>query len=118
MPVRRLIALILIALLPMVASAQEPRAQAPRSEVQNGARIERDISYIPDGDLSQRLDVYLPEKPTKKPLPLLVWVHGGGWLAGSKNENPGAALTAHGEYVSASVEYRFSNKALFPAQIQ
>ena len=89
-----------------------------KSEVKGGVRIERDISYVPDGDSSQRLDLYLPEKASDKPLPLLVWVHGGGWLGGSKSENPGAALTASGEYASASVEYRFSNKALFPAQIQ
>src|SRR5205823_10181752 len=43
---------------------------------------------------------------------------GGGWLGGSKSENPGAEFTAHGLYASASVEYRFSDKAIFPAQIQ
>src|SRR4029453_9778145 len=47
-----------------------------------------------------------------------VGVHGGGWLGGSKSENPGATLTARGDYASASVEDRFSDKAVFPAQIQ
>jgi acetyl esterase/lipase len=89
-----------------------------RSQVTNGIRIERDISYIPDGDSSQRLDLYLPERRSDRPLPVVVWIHGGGWLGGSKKENPGAALTARGEYASASVEYRFSDKAIFPAQIQ
>src|SRR5215831_1552080 len=91
---------------------------AKAAEVKDGVRIERDISYAPDGDSSQRLDLYLPEKGHDKPLPLLVWVHGGGWLGGSKKENPGMRFTASGEYASASVEYRFSNKAIFPAQIQ
>ena len=114
MPLRRLIALIALALAPVVSSAQEKGATPPtKSEVKNGVRIERDIPYVPDGDPSQRLDLYLPEKPAgDKPLPLLVWVHGGGWVAGSKSENPGAALSARGEYATARVEYRFSDKAV------
>src|SRR3954471_11068617 len=114
MPLRRLIAFIVLVIAPVALSAQEKAAPPRSSEVKNGVRIERDIAYVPGGDASQRLDLYLPEKPSgDKPLPLLVWVHGGGWLGGSKNENPGAALTARGEYASASVEYRFSDKALF-----
>jgi acetyl esterase/lipase len=101
-------------LLVFCAGGQHAKA----AEVKDGVRIERDISYVPEGDSSQRLDLYLPEKDTEKPLPLLIWVHGGGWLGGSKKENPGIRFTASGEYASASVEYRFSNKAIFPAQIQ
>jgi acetyl esterase/lipase len=89
-----------------------------RSQVTNGIRLERDISYVPDGDSSQRLDLYLPERSSDKPLPLVVWIHGGGWLGSSKKENPGAALTRSGEYATGSIEYRFSDKAIFPAQIQ
>src|SRR5206468_8223015 len=119
MPLRRLVAFIAVALVPVVSLAQEKDARPAKSEVKNGVRIERDIPYVPGGDPSQRLDLYLPEKSGgDKPLPLLVWVHGGGWLGGSKGENPGAALTARGEYASASVEYRFSDKAVFPAPIQ
>jgi acetyl esterase/lipase len=116
MPLRRLIVLF-IALAPIVSFAQE-KAASPKSETKNGVRILRDIEYVSNGVAAQRLDLYLPEKPSDKPLPLLVWIHGGGWLGGSKNENWGAASTARGDYASASVEYRFSDKALFPAQIQ
>lgn len=117
MPLRRLTLLFVLALAPIVSSAQE-KAALPKLEVKNGVRIQRDIEYVPDGDPSQRLDLYLPEKPSEKPLPLVIWIHGGGWVAGSKIENWGAAYTARGDYASASVEYRFSDKALFPAQIQ
>lgn len=82
-----------------------------------GVRLERDIAYIPDGDESQKLDLYLPEQVPAVPLPLVVHIHGGGWLGGSKFPCPVAGMAEKG-YVVASIEYRFSNKAVFPAQIQ
>lgn len=80
-------------------------------------RVEKDVAYVVDGDPSQKLDLYLPTQTSGKPLPLIVWVHGGGWMGGSKNGCPAAGMVARG-YAAASVEYRFSQKAVFPAQIQ
>lgn len=82
-----------------------------------GIRMEKDISYIPNGDEAQKLDLYLPEKPSEKPMPLIVHIHGGGWWAGNKFPCPVAGMVQKG-YAVASVEYRFSKKAIFPAQIQ
>src|SRR5262245_31442152 len=79
--IRSILAAAFLALI-SCAAIQHAKAE----EVKDGVRIERDISYVPDGDSSQRLDLYLPEKGSDKPLPLLVWVHGGGWLGGSKKE--------------------------------
>ena len=87
------------------------------AEAAQGVRVEKDIAYVTDGDAAQKLDLYLPEKPSDTPLPLIVWVHGGGWQAGSKSGCPAVGFVARG-YVAASVEYRFSQKAVFPAQIQ
>jgi acetyl esterase/lipase len=63
------------------------------------------------------LDLYLPTKDdqSKQP-PLVVWIHGGGWRAGSKNKPPILKITQQG-YALASISYRFSDKAIFPAQI-
>jgi acetyl esterase/lipase len=47
----------------------------------------------------------------------LVWIHGGGWQGGSKTQMPYLSQLTRG-YVTASIEYRFSQKAKFPAQIQ
>jgi acetyl esterase/lipase len=79
--------------------------------------MEKDISYIPNGDGAQKLDLYLPEKAADKPLPLVVHIHGGGWVGGSKYPCAVAPMVLRG-YAVASVEYRFSQKAIFPAQIQ
>ena len=98
---------------PEPAKAATPKPFTPPA----GIRMERDIAYIPDGDEAQRLDLYLPEKSSDKPLPLIVHIHGGGWRAGSKFPCPVARMVLEG-YAVASVEYRFSQKAVFPAQIQ
>ena len=82
-----------------------------------GIKMEKDIAYIPNGDEAQKLDLYLPEKAADKPLPLIVHIHGGGWMGGSKFPCPVAGMVLSG-YAVASVEYRFSQKAIFPAQIQ
>jgi acetyl esterase/lipase len=82
-----------------------------------GVKVERDIQFVPAGDPSQSLDLYLPEVASDKPLPLIAWIHGGGWSAGSKSDCPAVGYVKQG-YVVASIEYRFSQKAVFPAQIQ
>src|SRR5205085_12369694 len=62
------------------------------------------------------LDLYVPEK-VQKPLPLLIWIHGGAWMSGSKDSpSPALQFTAKG-YAVAQVGYRLSQDAKFPAQI-
>jgi acetyl esterase/lipase len=65
-----------------------------------------------------RLDLYTPEGTS--PHPVVVWVHGGGWQSGSKTvapNHPALRQRSRG-YAVASVEYRLSGEATFPAQIQ
>lgn len=100
--------------------AAEPPAKntAPkRPALPPGIAAEYDVKYVPDGDVAQSLDIYCPEDRAEKPLPLLVWIHGGGWSGGSKSEMPFRNQLQRG-YVAASIEYRFSQQAKFPAQIQ
>lgn len=112
--------LLLLALVPGVRG-ENPAPAKPATPAQAklppGIKELRNIRYIPDGDTAQELDLYLPEKPGDKPLPLIVHIHGGGWRGGSKYPCPVAPMVNKG-YAVASVEYRFSQKAIFPAQIQ
>ena len=101
--------------LSQVPAAEKPEAKRP--SLPSGFVAEYDVKYIPNGDPAQVLDIYFPEKRGDKPLPLLIWVHGGGWTGGSKAEMPYLNQLSRG-YIVASIEYRFSQKALFPAQIQ
>lgn len=67
----------------------------------------------PDGH-ELYVDLYLPEGVEHPPL--LVWVHGGGWQFGDRAPLPTTAFVRDG-YAIASVDYRLSPVAPFPAQI-
>ena len=71
---------------------------------------------LPAGHERNRLDLYLPEK-VKGRLPVVVWIHGGAWMEGSKDDCPAVPFAAEGCAV-ASINYRLSQHAIFPAQIQ
>lgn len=77
--------------------------------------FQKDVPYVEKGHERQKLDLRLPANP--KGAPVVLWIHGGGWLAGSKENPPIAALTAKG-YVVASMNYRYSTQAPFPAQLE
>ena len=72
-----------------------------------------DIRYATEGDIELKLDLYRPAGVTKPRL--IVWVHGGAWRAGSKKDMPLGGLIDAG-YAVASVDYRLSTQAPFPAQ--
>jgi len=74
---------------------------------------QRDVTYAVVDGSELKLDLYLTPKQTQ---PLIVWVHGGAWRAGSKKDMPLAKLVAAG-YPVASVDYRLSPVAKFPAQV-
>ena len=73
-----------------------------------------DIEFAVVDGHSLKLDLYLP-KDVKSP-PLVLWIHGGGWHAGSKSSCGIKWMTEHG-FAVASTSYRLTDKAIFPAQI-
>lgn len=117
MPLLRRVAVLLVVAFCSIAEAAPDATRPARKPLPPGVLADFDVKYVPDGDPSQTLDVYYPEKTADKPVPLLVWIHGGGWYSGSKAERPYVGRVNNG-YIFASVEYRFSQKAVFPAQAQ
>ncbi|MCR9199232.1 MAG: alpha/beta hydrolase [Planctomycetaceae bacterium] len=87
-------------------------AQSDKSDL--SPRIIRDLEYARTNDVSLQLDLYLPKG--SRPAPVVVWVHGGAWRAGSKDSVPVKDLLQHG-FAIASVDYRLSPVAKFPAQV-
>ena len=93
-------------------------------------RAIRDVAYVEGGHERQRLDLYLPaaddgsdSNAASPPRPLLVWIHGGGWRQGSKDRCPlvlnrliADEIFSRG-YAVASIGYRLTDAARFPAQV-
>jgi len=102
----------------------------PQPSVAFAANVESQpdlVYFVPPGFRPLRLDLYRPRNAGSVAggLPLVVYVHGGGWQSGHTRHAgafanwPGAlALLASRGYVVASVEYRLSGEAQFPAAIQ
>jgi acetyl esterase/lipase len=75
--------------------------------------VQRDLDYATVGTTTLKLDIY---KAQKQVGPLIVWIHGGAWRSGSKSSMPLTKLVSAG-FPIASVDYRLSGDAKFPAQI-
>jgi acetyl esterase/lipase len=81
------------------------------------AQVEPTFSDLSHGPHPrQRLDLYLPPGPGG-PWPLVVWIHGGGWQSGDKYPAGKAGPLRNAGFAVASVNYRLSSDATFPAQI-
>jgi len=98
-------------------------ALAPRPATAQSCQSVANVTYgtyVDSGGQTQplQLDLLLPPG-AMAPTPVVVWIHGGGWLSGSRSPLPSqvSALCTKG-YAVASVDYRFSTTAIWPAQIQ
>ena len=81
----------------------------------SGPTVLRDIEYAKVGDISLKLDLIMPVKSDRKPH-LVLFFHGGIWRSGSKKTNHVAWLARHG-YAVASVDFRLTGTAKFPALV-
>jgi len=105
--------LMLVSIL-SIGIAKQPGRSA-RLRVPEGTIVYHNLPYVTDGHERQKLDLYLPK--AEKKLPLIIWVHGGAWLAGNKTDGVPLDYLTDG-YAVASINYRLSQHAIFPAQIQ
>jgi acetyl esterase/lipase len=79
-----------------------------------------DVVYCTMDGVDIKMDVYYPES-AQKAVPVVVYIHGGGWRAGDKTENIGmqhfTGFLANG-YMVVSINYRLMPDVLFPAPIE
>ena len=87
-----------------------------------GTTLHGNIAYNNDTLTKHMLDIYLPPN-AKGHVPLVIFIHGGGWLGNDKYADIGYMKKTVAEIVNsgfalASIDYRFATQAIFPAQIQ
>lgn len=84
-----------------------------------------DVDYLPNivfgkgGTRDLRLSILWPKEPSRKKLPVMVYIHGGGWYQNTKETGLISLLPFVKQgYICVPVEYRLSTKAVFPAQVR
>lgn len=87
------------------------------------------VEFVPDvvyatitnaeGDERElKLDAAFPKQGGDKPLPAIIYIHGGGWNTGTRNAGwPFTVAFANGGYVAVTIDYRLSPEATFPAAV-
>jgi acetyl esterase/lipase len=123
MRIRHVIAMALLPILPVAAQTSRP-SNAPDGFANTGysspygdAFVKKDIPYVANPHPRQTFDLYLPKTRGERPSTLIFWLHGGAWMLSNKDWDNVKYLVKHG-YALASVDYRLSGDAVFPAQIQ
>ena len=109
---------LMVFLLPVLMPSEVNAQRSNRGKALEGVTVERDIPYVKDGHERQKLDLYVPKSEGDAKLPLVVWVHGGGWALGSKDRIGNCAWILKERFALASVGYRLTDVATFPSQLE
>ncbi|HEV3205069.1 MAG TPA: hypothetical protein VGY77_11825, partial [Gemmataceae bacterium] len=94
--------IILFLLTPLLVHAQDSKSPV---------RVERDLVYGKGGDVDLKLDLAMP-KEGNGPFPGVVFIHGGGWQEGNRQQLSKSIETFAGRgYVAATISYRLTQVA-------
>lgn len=106
--------IVSIAGAPPLRADDAPKAPAADAEIE----LQTDLVYGTGAGEPLKLDLAMP-KGLDKPTPAVIWIHGGAWQGGRKEEFTNLIRdSARKGYVSASINYRLAPKHLFPAQVE
>jgi acetyl esterase/lipase len=87
-------------------------------EIPSDIREIKNIEYKNVNGKSLQLDIYVPEN-IQKPVPLLVFIHGGGWRSGNRSDYLVYLIDfARRGYITATVSYRFLSDSCYPACVE
>lgn len=106
--------------LSIVARQTKPAAKTAERPLSAAIEAKLNLPYADTDNARQKLDLYLPKaRKSEAPLPVIVFIHGGGWRGGDKKGGISnlARYVESGAYAGVSVGYRLTNEAQWPAQI-
>ena len=100
------LAAVLVAVAPL--ATHEPQAPDVRT-----------LTYASRDGAELLLDLYVPAEPVRRPMPVIVFLHGGGWSGGTRTTGPDfRRYFAQDGIAMASIEYRLTPSHLFPAAVE
>jgi len=99
------------------AQSPTPKPKATPLPVPEGVTVQHNVETGQGGNRPLHAEVAYPTALPDKPMPAVIWIHGGGWVKGSHHQNLAMWMAAHG-YFTASIEYRLAMEAPWPAQIE
>ena len=124
---KHLLITITVAIL-TAGCAFRPAQKTDQNAALNMGLVEHDVVYRTAGDKNLRLNVYLPDEFIGEPpwwtndgkgkKPTLLYIHGGGWVVGSKDERALNVLPyVYRDWVVISINYRLAKDAKAPAAV-
>jgi acetyl esterase/lipase len=85
--------------------------------VHSGFSVQSDVVYATVGSRDLMLDLYTPDRPFRA-VPIIMFIHGGGWTGLDKGWCPFAMRMLAEEYAVASIDYRLLQEGgAFPANL-
>jgi acetyl esterase/lipase len=95
-----------------------PLAKLVTLELSESLQVDSNITYKKIGSRNLHLDIFHKRQVSGNNLPLIMFVHGGGWRSGNKiMEWPFANYFAQHGFITVTIEYRLSPEAKYPAAI-
>lgn len=99
-----------------------PNAKLVIPVISEGVIEKKNLIYASYGKRKLHLDLYLPSQQSKltrqTSIPVVLLIHGGGWRSGFRDmEKPMALFLASNGYIAATIEYRLSGEAKYPASV-
>jgi len=111
---------IMLAVLVLTATMWAQLSEAARSAVliQHDYNVDPNITYLVANGYEAKLDVYRPSQ-AKSPVPVVMHIHGGGWVAGTKEDSVlGTLPYLEMGFAVVNVEYRLGKVSLAPAAVE
>jgi acetyl esterase/lipase len=113
------IALLLIVVLPCYGQDHPTGDPAPMVDIMLNYSVTPNVTYTVANNVECKLDVYARRGPETGPYPTVVFIHGGGWVAGTKEASAMGILPYLAMGFSAvNVEYRLARVSLAPAAVE